>query len=396
MIVLGLIFRCLEPMIILGAAGTYCILFAWPLESRDESDKARLAFAENSGSDHIAILNAFHAVRSVITRQGYGAARAFAEQKFIRYSVFRNMEATVHEVEKVLFDAGLVPPSAPSDRYRGNNQLGGATLNENSANLPLIKALLTSASSPNIAIAKSPRSLRTSTDDSLPSLIHPSSVKKYGRDCKLTRGDLFTYSSLLKSNDGNILLLKDVSEITPLTAALFGGHFSRKAGNPSWANHILQLDNWLRLCVRGEPEDATELLVKFRAALDQLLSATFRDLAKVPRRRRRWHIGDHDEEEVIAEETREDFVDDPRRTVFVNGLVELLELDAAAWEERKEEQRREREREREQREQGWKERRREQQDSAQKASAEAKLTLPEAILRELQARRRVSRSSSTL
>lgn len=65
MIVLGIIFRCLDPMLVLGAASAERPLFLQPLGKRDEANRAKLSFVEGSGSDHIALLNAVRELRRV-------------------------------------------------------------------------------------------------------------------------------------------------------------------------------------------------------------------------------------------------------------------------------------------------------------------------------------------
>ncbi len=318
MIVLGIIFRCLDAMMILGAAGTERSIFVNPLGKKRESLEARHPFSQNSESDHITFLNAYRMMRDTAAYEGSEAAEEIAHEYFIHYGTFKNIEATTREIERVLVAAGLIPYSAPADRY--NNELGDRSVNETSSNSTLIKALLTASSPTNLAIAISPHRLRTASSD-LPTVIHPASIKglkaKANRS-KLTRNDLYMYNAMSKSNDGKHLFLRDVSPVSPLTAILFGEHLQKK-GVSGPARRTLELNKWLPLLVKGE-HDAPKILLKYRAALDQVLSSTFQDLSS----RRRT-----DEEEEREGDEREYLADDSLRAFFVDGVVDLLDRDAA-------------------------------------------------------------------
>ena len=75
MIALGVIFRCLDTMIILGAAGTERSMIYNPLGRRGESLDTRRLFSAESGSHHIAFLNAFCLMRDITAKEEYKMAR---------------------------------------------------------------------------------------------------------------------------------------------------------------------------------------------------------------------------------------------------------------------------------------------------------------------------------
>jgi ATP-dependent RNA helicase DHX36 len=328
MIVLGVIFRCLDAVMILGAAGTERSLLVSPLGKKRESSDARRRFSQNSGSDHIAFLNAYRSMRDTATHQGYEAARQFGQEWFIHEGAFKSIEAATHEIENILVTAGLIPYTSQAKRQK--NQLGDPSLNETSSNVALIKALLTAGFPSNIATVISPHQLRTESGD-LPTFIHPSSIKGLnkkgmnssirGEDSKLNRRDLFTYSTMTKSIDGKHLFLRDVSQISPLTATLFGGHLRKKPDTQRNGN-ILELNEWLPLYAKGA-YNAPRTLLGYRKALDQLLSSTFQDLF---RRRKKYQKEFTEGEETME---RQYLADDPLRAFFVDGVVDLLDLDAA-------------------------------------------------------------------
>ena len=323
MIVLGVIFRCLDAMIIIGAAGTESTIFLRPFGLRRESLDARRALSRKSGGDHIAFLNAYCIVRDTATEKGAEAAKDLAQKRFINYTAFRSIEANAHEIEKVLVNASLIPYTAPADRC--DNKLGDPSLNETSSNNPLIKALVTAGSPRNVAAASTRRYVRTSTSG-IRTIIHPSSVTGpigKSEDSYLSSGDLFTYNTLAKSNVGEMLLLREVSQISPLTAALFGGQIRQKPGS----RQTIILNDWQPLMVKGT-DYAPELLLEYRQELDRVLSHAFQDLSNRGR-------GATNEEPEMGEEGEKDYLaDEPFRAFFVDGVVDLLDLEAARMKER--------------------------------------------------------------
>lgn len=327
MIILGVVFRCLDAMMILAAAAQGPPIYFTPLGQKREVSKVRRAFSQESGSDHIALLNAYRAMRNTAAQEGDVAAKQMAERWFINYSSFKSIEATTYEIEKILVDAGLIPNTTPTDRY--NTQLGDPPLNETSSKIPLIKALLTAGSPTNLATAISPLRLQTKSVN-LPTLVHPTSVKGVSsgkEESRFTRHDLLTYNTMVKSHDGKCLFLREVSQISPLTAALFGGHLRPKPGLDS-AYKTLELNEWLPLFVKGA-HNAPQVLLQYRAALDQLLSSTFQDLSSRRRRNRAADEEDEEEQAQRGEYGKEYLADEPLRAFFVDGVVDLLDRDAA-------------------------------------------------------------------
>ena len=296
MIVLGVIFRCLDPMLLLGAAAEERNLFLNPLGHRAEAAAAKVSFVHGSGSDHIAFLNAFREMRLIRESKGLGALWDFANRNFLHQGAFRSIDNTAKQIEEILVDAKLIPYTPPhaSSHY----QYGGPVLNEHSSKMHVIKALALAGLHPNLAVAVGGRVLRTHGEKA--TLIHPSSVSavKNDRDSHKS-GTLFSYSAMVKSNDGHSLFLRDISESTPLMATLFGGRLQYFQTR----NHILEVDEWLPFYVQNDRR-AVKTIVEFRKALERLLTGAFGDLSS---------------KRFLAE--------DPVRECFAEGLVEVLGRD---------------------------------------------------------------------
>ena len=316
MIVLGILFRCLEPMIVLGAASAERSLFLNPLGARDEAAQAKLSFVEGSGSDHIALLNAFRELRRIQAVSGDHHLKQFAYQKFLNFSAFKTIEATVQQMKDILVEARLIPRSPFQGRE--TTPYGGDSLNENSQKIPLIKALALAGFHPNLAINNGGFSFRTVGEKAC--IVHPHSINytKHSKD-KVARNTLYTYSSMARSNDGRSIFLRETTETTPLMASLFGGRLkpNEERGN------IVEVDSWLPFYITSPDRRSAKILVEFRKGLERLLAVAFNDLGNLSSRKE--ELGERSQQMTyLAEEES--------RYWFAQGLVELLDRDARVGE----------------------------------------------------------------
>ena len=322
MIILGIIFRCLDPMIVLGAAGAERSLFNSPIDHRNEAIQAKVSFAQGSGSDHIALLNAVQELRQVRDNKGEYWMRDVAHRNFLNLTAFNAIEASARQIEQILLEARLIPPMS----YPGGTkpQLGGVTLNENSHKLPLIKALILAGLHPNLAINNGGLSFRTLGEKSC--FVHSSSLHAsfgIGKGKKgafwLPKNTLFMYSNMVRANDSNSLFIRDVSEATPLIASLFGGKLKQHEAR----GNIIELDNWLPFYVTSPDRRSTKIVIEFRKSLERLMVVAFNELGKLASRARRPGQG---EQETF-------FADDKVRKLFAAGLVDVLDRDARVTED---------------------------------------------------------------
>ncbi|KAL8798479.1 MAG: hypothetical protein Q9182_006633 [Xanthomendoza sp. 2 TL-2023] len=327
MIILGIIFRCLDPMLILGAASADRDIFIRPLDNRDAAQNSKFSFVCGSGSDHIALLNAVREMRQIHDQTGEFGMKRFAFENFIHVTAFKNLVSTARQIEEILVEAGLIPYTPEHMRHRG--EFGDPSLNENSGKIPLIKALTISGLHPNLATATSAHLIRAPSEAN--TLIHPSSVnfvspKRSANECakQVPKGTLFAYSAMTKSNDGNTTYLRQTTECTPLMATLFGGRLACRK------NNILEMDDWLPFYVTSKDGNisyarAAKTVLELRKALDRLLAVAFRDL-KGSRQKTR-------EASARPGGSRGAFLaDDKVRALFADGLVEILDRDVVQQE----------------------------------------------------------------
>ncbi|TID20076.1 P-loop containing nucleoside triphosphate hydrolase protein [Venturia nashicola] len=315
MIVLGVIFRCLDPMVILGASMNERSIFVAPPDKKREARQAQSQFIDpNAPTDHLAFITAFMQMRQILTTQNDWDMVGFGNRNFIHTGAFKTINSTTKQIEQVLEEAGLL------ERHVGREpraQIGSANLNTNSRNLNLIKALIVAGLHPNLAL---PYGMTYRTKREMRALIHPSSFNFSGYRKKNKTDDLMSFSSLIKSGDGGSTFLKDTTPVSILSAILFGGRLSQKGRE-------VTLNNWLKILGHSGLYGGVDKVVTFRNVMDLLLGTAFADLAHLKQNK---SGTEHDGNQ--RGETRDRLNSyhkyDKVREVFAKGLVELLDIDA--------------------------------------------------------------------
>lgn len=301
MIVLGIIFRCLDPMIILGAAAHERSLLINSLDRKREQAEVKKKLAGASQSDHMVVLNTFRIARKASTL-GYDL-RGVSDKYFIHRGAFNSIESTARQIEQILVDAQLIESS---NRMRNTSEYGGHMLNENSGSEEVVKALLLAGLLPNVAVQTSSKGRMFRTSAERHTFIHPSSVNASKTD-EFTRDAILTYTSLALSSDGGRMNMRDTTFVEPLTTLLFGGRLSHKGP-------VVEVDGWLPFwtktnrsstAAKVDGYNPSAILVFFRKKLDAMLEAAFHDLAK-----------------------KVSLADDPLRQKIATGLARILTREA--------------------------------------------------------------------
>ncbi|KAB8218195.1 P-loop containing nucleoside triphosphate hydrolase protein [Aspergillus novoparasiticus] len=229
LILLGFIFRCLHPLLII-----------WSQETHKDAHRTRVEFSRNTWrSDHLSAANAFMATREVCYRKGHAAAFEFAVSNHINFD-------RVYEVLQAAF--------------------GGASLNTNSWRTPLIKALLFHVMYPNLAAPSSASRRRYYTEKNEMTHMSPSSVNSTERP-----RSLFIFNStnsLLRGTYTFTYFLKQISHVTPLAACLLGGQLQG-------SGRRICMDSWLDFLVQANEgsggDRAARLLIELRKTTNNIL-----------------------------------------------------------------------------------------------------------------------------
>ncbi|KAF5368409.1 hypothetical protein D9758_002162 [Tetrapyrgos nigripes] len=147
MLVLGTIFKCLEPILTIAACLSSKPLFLSPTEKREEAKQAKNRFSRGN-SDLLTDLHAFEKCTQ-LNKDGnsQSAIRQFCEENFISSTTIREISMLRREYFGTLVSMGFI--SEDSDPSSAN-------LNVNSSNLNLIKSIVLGGLWPRVARVQLP------------------------------------------------------------------------------------------------------------------------------------------------------------------------------------------------------------------------------------------------
>lgn len=266
LVILGIIFRCLDPLLVLAVMGNEQRIFRRGLSHVDNKaiNQDRAKFAGDSASDHLSAFNAFQAVRNEWQRRGAQGAYELAVSNNIMFKRYIEIYTLSRHVLRVLVQARFIRPKSDVVSLKGT--FGDHELNTNSHSIPLIKALLLYCLSPQIAAR------REFKENSIPMYCTESDnivffpKQTLALNVKSLPPALALYSSKFQvASDMN---LQDVTLISPLTAGLFGGKLARKGDK-------LIFNSWLKLGLDNEDASLSKLqaaqsILNFSSVFDKV------------------------------------------------------------------------------------------------------------------------------
>lgn len=324
MVVLGAIFRCLDPILILAASQTSKNPFLSPLDKREEAEKCHERWGMGTGSDHAAVINAFQEWRH-LKRRGHGSwqpERQFAYANFLHHDTLLTIARTADQILDILRSTGLVDGNTQSINGIVSHY-GSVSENIYSDSQALQVALATAGFYPNVAVRRKgilPRFLRTVYENEAAIFPYslaapkPASGKRYGRITEETAappGTLFTFCEKTQADDHGIFL-RFVARTFPLAVYLFGGKSTIQG-------QVFTVDEWIPFYVRKREKF---LLQQLKNMLQEFLERTFGRLRSTKENRRL---------EKAPSSRGENFLEqDKVRDPLVKGIVEALESCAPA------------------------------------------------------------------
>nr|OQO28768.1 hypothetical protein B0A51_02537 [Rachicladosporium sp. CCFEE 5018]OQO32465.1 hypothetical protein B0A51_00254 [Rachicladosporium sp. CCFEE 5018] len=270
-ILLGILYRCLDPMIVSAAAGDEKGLFLAPKEQRELANgRHEKYFTDNS--DHMAHIRAFTALRAAFIGRGINAASRFSKEDFLHFGSFKTCMQNAEQIENILVESGLI--SRPSSSTRVKYQYGVSNLNRNSSNTALIKCLLVAGLQPNLAVKGNKKFFRTSSERMV--MLQPGSRSaRQNKATTLDPGLLFTYTTLVRPDKGDALFFRNASKISTLQAILFGGPLTMQG------DARLLLNGWLLVEVpRDRQTGVAKKVLDFRNALHAMHTRAFKSLGE--------------------------------------------------------------------------------------------------------------------
>lgn len=366
MIVMGVIFRCLDPMIIIGAASCETGLFVIPPGQRQD---AKISHEEFGGheSDHLSMLQAFNELRTCRAEYGTELARDRAFTSFLRWNAFNSIRNSAQSILDILVRCGLAP-AGKHDRF-SELQYGPASLNANSKNHELIRGLLAAGLNPNLA-AKSGGRRQFTSKDGASIVVHHSSQNAVSFTGKRfvdqqREAAVIAFSQLERtSGGGDMLWARDTTLVPPLTTLLFADNMLRPDEEGEEA--VVILGDWLPFVVENaatttdaakaggsvdgsrasSARHSLDVLLRFKSFLHTMLDRAYSNLSKLQRLHHEdeWVGAEEEEGEEYgplspqrstarpATETQQppvislpDFVEDSLRTIATNAVVVVLD-----------------------------------------------------------------------
>lgn len=343
MVILGILFKCLDPIIILGLAVESNVWGHGDLETERAANAMRLRFTEGTLSEHLALLHAYRDLRNAVRQKPNLDKDGWCRQHFLRHVAMRHIDQGARQVEQVLAESGLIPSLGAYGNQRKNQAnfsgiFGPPHLNTNSHNEPLVRAALAAGLQPNMAwgsFANSGR-LRNFSTPHAEKLEYSVNWEKMlpirAKPLKPTM-PLILFDKSVWTDMSKTTCFSTMTPISPLIAALFGDQprnpsaqdkawMSRNSDSQDPGNLVLGRANPMhseeetrRLVMmvssttkeeasEDDTPEARDALLQFRIGMDRALERVLRNLAQG---------------RAVDE--------DPEWTVYVDGLVRLVGAD---------------------------------------------------------------------
>ncbi|QSL65467.1 hypothetical protein MERGE_002778 [Pneumocystis wakefieldiae] len=302
MCLMGAIFKCLDPILILAASASLRNIFVQPIDFQEESREARTRLSMDYKSDHLTIINCFRKWRSIQRNEGNVSASNFIEENFLHKNTLQTIGNVAKQILNILVDHKII-----SHEEEASEELGGEELNEYSDCIPLIRSLICAGFHPNIAVITNKRLLRTCDDNTV--LIHPSSINfpkssnksLYGPPISediTPPGTLYAFSSKSKTDSLKNVILRDTTLLNPLSVLLFGGKLRQN-------NNIIRIDDWIPFHLKNTEN---YIIYEFSKYMGKILAQIFNKL----------HIQSH------HSQTYDILNENECRNIIAKGVVDAL------------------------------------------------------------------------
>ncbi|RMZ91125.1 hypothetical protein DV736_g1631, partial [Chaetothyriales sp. CBS 134916] len=280
---LGVLFRCLEPMLIIA-----CLEIDAPIFSSNTGGNkvpaSRKFFAGDSESDLIADVNAFRKCEAALRNMDVGALDSLSQEHFISTSTVKYMLKVARQLCDELHHAGLLPAPDPD---RSVFATIPPLLNKHADCVPLLKALSMNLYNSDLALRKGRMLQSFTTSSGGKSLISHRGVNFLAKQDESVRklrrpNDLLSYVTRRQDTETpTTSWLAHTSMVTPLIAAIFCRGLHDQEGQDG----TLLLNNWIQMQVRVghsafESSTAVKLISEFRKALERFCTLAFTDLDK--------------------------------------------------------------------------------------------------------------------
>ncbi|KAI9300769.1 P-loop containing nucleoside triphosphate hydrolase protein [Cunninghamella echinulata] len=253
MLLLGSIFKCLDPILTIAAIMSLKSPFVSPMEKREEARQAREKF--NYGkSDWLTDMQGYNQWQQIIKKKGMKEARLFCEENYLSFPTMTEIQSLRRQYSDALTDIG----------FYDHRRLGIAHYNINQDNDNLLKSIIFGGLNPNLARIQLPdtkydkvlsgtverekeaKEIKFYTKKDGRVFLHPSSILF---NTNQYNASFLTYFSRMTTSK---TFLRDGTEVPSYAVLFFGGkvdvdHLGRglKVGEDGW----LKFRAWARIGV---------------------------------------------------------------------------------------------------------------------------------------------------
>ncbi|KAK7140601.1 hypothetical protein R3I94_013020 [Phoxinus phoxinus] len=302
LMLLGAIFRCLDPALTIAASLAFKSPFVSPWDKREEANEKKLAFSL-ANSDHLALLQAYKGWCTA-AQSGSKAGYHYCRENFLSIRGLQEIACLKRQFAELLSDIGFVKDGLKARVIEKMSSKGGDGVleatgyeaNLNSDNTKLMSAMLCAALYPNVVQVRSPQGkykltskgavkmqpkaeeLRFMTKGDGAVHIHPSSVNFSVRHYD---SPYLVYHEKVKTSR---VFIRDCSMVCVYPMVLLGG--GRVSVDLQHGEFIISLDDgWIKFAAASH--EVAELVKELRWELDQLLEEKIKnpsiDLISCPR-----------------------------------------------------------------------------------------------------------------
>ncbi|XP_052007005.1 putative ATP-dependent RNA helicase DHX57 [Xyrauchen texanus] len=302
LMLLGAIFRCLEPALTIAASLAFKSPFVSPWDKREEANEKKLSFSL-ANSDHLALLQAYKGWCNA-AQNGSKAGYQYCRENFLSIRGLQEIACLKRQFAELLSDIGFVKDGLKARVIEKMSSKGsdgvleatGYEANLNSDNTKLMSAMLCAALYPNVVQVRSPQGkykltckgamkmqpkaeeLRFMTKSDGAVHIHPSSVNFSVRHYD---SPYLVYHEKVKTSR---VFIRDCSMVCVYPMVLFGG--GQVSVELQRGEFIISLDDgWIKFAAASH--EVAELVKELRWELDQLLEEKIKnpsiDLISCPR-----------------------------------------------------------------------------------------------------------------
>ncbi|XP_050981383.1 putative ATP-dependent RNA helicase DHX57 [Labeo rohita] len=302
LMLLGAIFRCLDPALTIAASLAFKSPFVSPWDKREEANEKKLGFSL-ANSDHQALLQAYKGWCNA-AQSGFKAGYQYCRENFLSIRGLQEIACLKRQFAELLSDIGFVKDGLKARVIEKMSSKGsdgvleatGYEANLNSDNTKLMSAMLCAALYPNVVQVRSPQGkykitskgavkmqpkaeeLRFMTKSDGAVHIHPSSVNFSVRHYD---SPYLVYHEKVKTSR---VFIRDCSMVCVYPMVLFGG--GQVNVELQRGEFTISLDDgWIKFAAASH--EVAELVKELRWELDQLLEEKIRnpsmDLISCPR-----------------------------------------------------------------------------------------------------------------